>query len=206
MFKSASLSAHIEIQARKSARTALRAFGIPYLDRATQGIAPSDLVLLGAPSGIGKTQLCTIIALANMNAGRRVHFMALEAEEFEIERRIKYQILSKAYFEARRKNIAPNVGHLTYDRWVLGDYIDDLMEFELFAAKMFEEQFKNLFLFYKGERFGLPDLIENVAAHSHESDLFIIDHVHYFDFDDDNENAGAGRTQADHLGCTPSQA
>jgi len=186
MFKSAALNSHIERDARKGARKLLRRFGVGFLDDALIGIAPSDLVLLGAPSGMGKTQLCCNIALANMRDGKRVHFMALEAEQFEIERRLKYQILSDAFFRADR-SIRPNI-RLSYDRWVLGDFMDELTEFEDWTADHFERGYKDLFMFYKQDRFTLIDLIENVLGHADETDLFIIDHVHYFDFDDDNEN------------------
>jgi replicative DNA helicase len=188
MFRSASQSAHVEIDARRNARKGLRRFGIQFLDDALLGVSPSDLVLIGAPSGVGKTQLCCNIALANMREGKRVHFMALEAEEFEIERRIKYQIFANAYYEARKRGHPAASRVPTYDRWVLGDFIDELMEFELFAAEQLEKHYKDLFLFYKQDRFTVANLIENVVANASESDLFIIDHVHYFDFDDDNEN------------------
>lgn len=188
MFKSASSSAFIEIDGRKNARKGLRSFGIRFLDDSLLGISPSDLVLLGAPSGIGKTEICCNIALANMTDGRRVHFIALEAEEFEIERRLKFRILSHLFFEAKRRGLAPLGIHLSYDRWVMGDFIDGLMEFELETARIFERDYKNLFVFYKQDRFTLANLIESVVANASESDLFIIDHVHYFDLDDDNEN------------------
>jgi replicative DNA helicase len=186
MFRSASDAAYAELEGRKNALQGLRRFGIKFLDQALRGISPSDLVLLGAPSGIGKTQLCCSIALANMQAGRKVHFMALEAEEFEIERRLKYQILSDAYFRADR-SIRPSL-HLSYDRWVLGEYLEPLKEFEELTAKHFESGYRDLFMFYKQDRFTLPNLIENVVANASQTDLFIIDHVHYFDFEDDNEN------------------
>jgi hypothetical protein len=186
MFKSASESSRPERIARINAGKGLRSFGIQFLDDALIGIAPSDLVLLGAPSGIGKTQLCCNIALSNMRAGRKVHFMALEAEEYEIERRLKYQILSEAFFKADRA-VRPSI-RLTYDRWVLGEFLEPLKEFEDWTEKFFEEGYKDLFMFYKQDRFNLTDLIENVVTNAAQSDLFIIDHVHYFDLDDDNEN------------------
>jgi replicative DNA helicase len=69
-------------------------FGVQFLDEAVGGIYSNDLVLYGAKTGIGKTQLATITAMANAANGKRVHFFALEAEQHEIERRIKYQILT----------------------------------------------------------------------------------------------------------------
>lgn len=187
-FKRASDSALDEIEGRRTARQGLRKFGIPYLDDALIGISPSDLILLGAPSGIGKTQICCNIALANLRDGKRVHFMALEAEQYEIERRLKYQMLADVYFDPKnRANRVPGLT-LSYDRWAMGDLLKPLADFEALTASSFEKNYRDLFLYYKQDRFSLNDLIENVVAAAPNSDLFIIDHVHYFDLDDENEN------------------
>ncbi len=53
--------------------------------------------MLGAKTGIGKTALATITALHNCQQGKRVHYFALEAEEREIERRMKFQIIADLY-------------------------------------------------------------------------------------------------------------
>lgn len=186
MFKSAADSAFCEIEARRGALANLLSFGISYLDDTMIGIAPNDLILIGASSGIGKTQMCCNIALANLANGKRVHYFALEAERYEIERRLKYQILADMYFRDDQRPRLKSL--LTYDKWALGAYLDELAAYEQRAAEFFSGAYKNLFLFYKGDTFGLNELIENVALHSGGSDLFIVDHVHYFDFDDDNEN------------------
>ena len=60
-------------------------FGIKYLDAALHGIKPNDLILIGASSGAGKTELCTHIAKTNAKLGKRVRYIALEAEKNEIE-------------------------------------------------------------------------------------------------------------------------
>ena len=186
MFKPASASAFVELEKRRHARNDLLSFGIQYLDDALIGISRSDLVLLGAPSGIGKTQLCCNIALANLSAGRRVHFMALEAEEHEIERRLKYQIIANMYFsDSERPRLSH---HLTYDRWVLGDFLDDLHEYEQRAADFFAKAYEQLNLYYRGDRFGITELVEEMLIVSGKSDLFIIDHAHYFDFEEGDEN------------------
>lgn len=186
MFFQASRNSYDEIKDRQNAREKLRGFGITFLDDALIGIGAGDLVLLGAPSGIGKTQLCCNIAKANVEAGRRVHFIALEADEYEVERRLKYQIIAREFFSMAARPALQ--GRLDFDRWRMGDFLAELGELEIRAMKEFEEKYRNLFLHYKGDRFGVSNLIESIVGASEESDLFIIDHAHYFDFDDDNEN------------------
>lgn len=185
-FFRASTSSYEEIKDRQNARENLRGFGISFLDEALIGIGPGDLVLVGAPSGIGKTQLCCNIAKANIDKGRRVHFIALESDEFEIERRLKYQIVAREYFATCPRPSIP--GRLDFDRWRMGDFLPELGDIEISAMKEFEEKYQNLFLHHKGERFGIEQLIESVVGAADDSDLFIIDHAHYFDFEDENEN------------------
>lgn len=177
-----------EADDRRTARENLRPIGISFLDDALIGIGPGDMVLLGAPSGIGKTQLCCNIAKANIDAGRKVHFMALEADEFEIERRIKFQIIAREYFAMPYQDRPRLDGRLEFDRWRMGDFLLPLGQLEINAMKEFDEKYRNLFLLYKGDKFGVSELIESVVGNADKSDLFIIDHAHYFDFDDDNEN------------------
>jgi replicative DNA helicase len=55
-------------------------FGVTYLDAALKGICPNDLILIGATSGAGKTELCAQIARINAKLGKRVNYIALEAE------------------------------------------------------------------------------------------------------------------------------
>lgn len=186
MFVSVAENSYEEVKARESAREGLRSFGISFLDDALIGIGPGDLVLLGAPSGAGKTQLCCNIALANVRAGRRVHMIALEADRFEIERRIKYQIIAREYFGM---HVKPSIGgKLTYDRWALGDFLPYLADLEVKAMEEMHANLRNLFVLYKSKDFGMNELIETIVGNSDQSDLFLVDHAHYFDFDDDNEN------------------
>lgn len=186
MAYSASDSAFKEIDARRDVMKNMLSFGIKFLDDALFGIKQSDLILIGAPSGIGKTQLCCNIALANLCAGKRVHYLALEAEEYEIERRLKYQHFAHQYFH--KENSKRISKRMSFDQWMSGKYIDELWEIEESTAKFFESGYKNLFLYYKLGNFGVADLTEQVVSNASKTDLIIVDHVHYFDFDDNNEN------------------
>src|SRR5207302_723892 len=73
----------------------LLTFGVEFLDLMLGGIALFDLILIGAKTNRGKTELATIIATMNAARGKRVHYIALEAEDIEIERRTKYKLLAK---------------------------------------------------------------------------------------------------------------
>jgi KaiC/GvpD/RAD55 family RecA-like ATPase len=182
-FYSASEIAYSEIEARRAFKKNILRFGVDFLDDALYGIKPGDLILLGAPSGVGKTQICCNIALANIEDGKKVHYIALEADYMEIERRMKYPIFASQFFSESNKDKI----HMSYTEWLMGEHIDRYWEMEQSAAKLFEG-YKDLFVFYKQKKFGLEDLIQAVILNSDKTDLIIVDHIHYFDFDDDNEN------------------
>lgn len=184
-FINAVSSSEPEKNARKIARDGMLSFGIDYLDDAMLGILPNDLILIGAGSGAGKTQICTNIAAANIARNRRVHYIALEAEQFEIERRIKYQIFSKLYYT---KRLQERNGPISFQKWVMGDYLDSTREIEEMTTEEFSRNYSNLFVLYKTGKFDVNDLIFHVVACASETDLIIVDHVHYFDYDDTKEN------------------
>lgn len=169
---------------RKTMREGILSFGVDYLDHAMEGILKNDLVLVGAHSGGGKTQFCCNVAMTNAAKGKRVHYMALEAEEHEIERRMLYQLFVKHYWADKNRS------HLDFNfqKWMLGDFLETGAKYEKLAAEEFQEKYKTLFTLYKHGDFTSKTFIEKVVLCSDETDLIIVDHVHYFDFDDDNEN------------------
>lgn len=160
-------------------------FGIKYLDDCLRGIHHSDLVLIGARSGAGKTQLATLIAEANVKAGKRVDLFALEASEHEIEQRIKYRIFSSAFFadHARPRDI-----NLNFPEWLEHGYGLILERYETEAFEKFRDGYAGLFIYNRGSAFDVQTLVQACASVEDRTDLIIIDHAHYFDFEDDNEN------------------
>lgn len=190
-FDSTAMNAFDENESRKNLHTKLLSFGVKFLDDAMLGILPNDLVLVGASSGAGKTQFCCNMALANVTLGKTVHYIALEADRFEIDRRIKFQILSKHFFADMAR---PDLEHgLQFDRWMLGLYDDKLAKYEEQASHEIFTKYKGLFLGYKTDKFNLFDLIESVVANADRTDLIIVDHVHYFDFEEEENEQKAIR-------------
>lgn len=186
MFISSSERINEEKKARALIKGKLLSFGVQFLDDATRGIMPNDLVLIGAPTGIGKTELCVQIALANLENGKRVHFIALEAEPFEIERRLMFPYLAESYYSDKDRIQLKR--RLNMTDWVIGEFDDELKKYEDPIENYFKNAFKDLFTFYKSEKFGVEELIYNITMVCDETDLIIIDHIHYFDWDDENDN------------------
>jgi RecA-family ATPase len=163
-------------------------FGVRFLDQALGGIFPRDNVLLGAMTGAGKTTLASVIAETNVEAGRRVHYFALEAEDKEIERRIKFRILSRLAHMRFASHILP--GRLNYLDWYAGKLDDLLGKWEGEADTLLSERYKTLFTYYRIRDFTAEDLEKSFLAIQEQTDLIILDHLHMVDYDDPSENRG----------------
>ena len=172
-----------EVKTRFDLKERTMSFGVSYLDDALIGIAPNDLILIGARSGAGKTQLCVNIAKNAISNGKRCHFFALEAEPGEVTRRVKFEIFQNLYRERY------NGASCDYQKWSFGHYLPQLSALEADANEIFLEKYsKGFYVHYKEGEFTVHSMIKEVVKASKKTDLIIIDHVHYFDFDDDNEN------------------
>lgn len=186
-FRSATENFLIEKKTRVEWPSKALSFGIKFLDEAVRGILPNDLFILGAPSGIGKTQLCANIAINNAMAGKRVHYFALEAREFEIEQRLKYQKFAQFFFDDPEREKLPT--KLNYKDWLLSKFDDQLKKYEDAVKDFSKNVIKNFFTTYKiNEEFTHKDLLTHVYNIQNETDLIIIDHLHYFDWHDDNDS------------------
>lgn len=164
----------------------------PFLDDCLRAILPHDLVLLVAPSGLGKTELALAIAMENAKKEYRVGYFALEAEPRELERRTKFAWLSA---EVYRRNHARK-HELNYVDWLL-HRCEDLIgpELDEQADRAMHALFGSLWTYYRGEKFTQQTIREQIEKWHHQFDLIVVDHLHYVDADDDaNENRAMQET------------
>jgi hypothetical protein len=184
-----------EREARLKNAKNLLSFGIPFLDDCLRGIFTEDVVLYGARSNIGKTQLAMITAMANVRAGKRVHFFALEAARFEIERRIKYQMIADVFFKLIKPEL-DRVGKrvfMNYADWYYGKFDDVVGPYESEIEGIYNEVFgQYLKTFYRTGHYTVEDFKKQFLAIQDETDLVILDHVHIIDHTDPgvDENRG----------------
>lgn len=183
---------HAERDRRISQAARALSYHNSYLDDLLRAILPHDLILLGAPTGLGKTDLALAIAMNNAMNERRVAYFALEAEELELEMRTKFAWLST---QAWRRNI-PRKGDLNYTDWYLGR-CEDIVgpELDAEANQHFLAKLGGLRTFYRDLHFDKTNLRHAIEAiHSHV-DLIVIDHLHYVDAEDGtDENRAASDT------------
>jgi replicative DNA helicase len=158
--------------------------GVTFLDKAFYGLTRHDLVLIGAKTGVGKTELITSIALSNARNGKKVFLFALEAEEAEIERRFKFKYLSERYQDEYPGK------YVTYRDFLWGNTSEEFKRIE--SEGVHEEYLKNLFTYYRSKDFGIKDFQRIFAAIESQADLIIVDHIHFFDMETENENKELG--------------
>lgn len=158
--------------------------GIPFIDEALLGLLETDLLILGAKTGRGKTQACIEMAKYLSRRKRKVTFIALEAEEDEIEMRLLYQIETGLFFRDQAKEL----GHIiNYRNWRLGLLDSPLARYKAEAYKVFCENYATLTTVYRDKSFGFKELEETIDEVTGNSDCVIIDHLHYLDIDDERD-------------------
>ena len=185
-FRPSSERAKGERADRQSIGPKLLPYHVGFFDDYLRGITPHDLVLLGADSGVGKTDAVTEVAERTVtNDGKRnVYMFTLEAEPLEIERRIKYRRIARWLIE-RQHSLAREIN---YPDWYLGRFTSRLGVIER-EADEYMASLTGLHTYYKGKDFTGDDIHRLCLAVQDTADLIIIDHLHYVDIaDTDNEN------------------
>lgn len=188
------MPARVGGERERRAKSAARAmsYQLQFLDDCIRAILPHDLIILGAPTGLGKTEMALAIAIANAQAERRVAYFALEAEPEELERRTKYAWLSRT---AHARGLTKH-SDLSYTDWLLGR-CDDVItpEHDQEANQWMLDNLSQLRTFYRGRHFDATNLAQAIDVVFPHVDLIIVDHLHYVDADEDKEeNRALGDT------------
>ena len=168
----------------------LLSYGNARLDDALYGILPTDLILLGARSGSGKTQMAKNIARHNARLRKRVKIFALEAEEHELERREKFEIMAQ-WFLADHPDVERTI--IEYPAWRMNKLNHLLGPYSKRASEYFASEYATQKTYYRTRGdFGIHDLRKQLYRHRDTTDLFVLDHLHYVDLDGKDENQEMG--------------
>jgi hypothetical protein len=160
----------------------LMPFGIPFLDVTLTGLLPTDVVLIGAGTGVGKTEILTTIGGNLATMGKNVYFFALEAEEGEIERRRKFCHIMELYHRDGGTEPA------SYQEWRMSK-LPFLFDYENKASAMME-RYATFHTYYRQREFTLQ-MFENLFAELEgKADAVLLDHCQMFHIEGENENKG----------------
>ena len=146
------------------------------------GLFPCELVVIGADTGIGKTQMASDIARVNAMAGRKVYLISLEGAKNEIISRYKYEIIAREYFQD------PTGMPMSYPLYN-ANMLEGIQKFESIAERELMQMEKCLKIYGKSETiFTIETLIQQMGRIT-DADLVVIDHLHYFSMMDDTTEA-----------------
>lgn len=163
-------------------------FNIKYLNDCLRGILPSDIILLSAGSGIGKTEAAKgQAAYVAKTKQVPVHYFALEAEPKEIERRIKFSLMGRWYREDHDVRNMPQ-GFISYANFRYSRLDNEFAPYEKRAEDVFASDYRNLHTYYSNDMlFGMSDLEKKIMEIRNDAALIVLDHLHYMDLGE-NEN------------------
>ena len=161
-------------------------FRISFLDDIAVGILPTDLVVLGAATGAGKSTLGLLMTQAACKHGTRVHYFALEAHEGEIEQRLLYREMSNIAW----KNKMEGRHTFSYAHWVNGQCNDIALAVEDEARIHLSKDIEQLHTYYRSSKFTVKQLVRLMGEIRSQTDLIVVDHLHFIDNDESDENRG----------------
>jgi hypothetical protein len=171
-------------------------FGVKPLDDAMPFIRNNELVVIGAESGVGKSELGLNIAITNAMSGKKVALFFLEGGEKEGMARLKHAMINE-YLKTANERIK----YADFISWKCNG-IDGLDKVEEEVYKLAKEKIKDNLLIYevdKGVR--IDELIDSLTSCVKDDewlndenkpniqlDLIIVDHLQYFELTkDENE-------------------
>lgn len=166
-------------------------FGIKALDDALIGILRNDLVVIGADSGIGKSDICLNLALHNAKNGKNVALFFIEGGSEEAISRIKWKAIKDKYYDQGHNTV-----ELDYRKWKMGLLENTLLlkiESEVYN-ELNEAIGSRLHIYEIDSTFKIDDLTNSIGyfaskrinnehrieEHFYDVDLIIVDHLQYF--------------------------
>jgi len=168
-------------------------YPIGFLNEALTGISRSELVLIGADTGIGKTELANSIAFHNAKMGKRVYLFSLEGDKYEVVNRERYKryVAMVMLTNKDKQSHERFVKIVPYKQFILNDFnfkVDIPLEI-LELDKLMSLEYKNLKIYSREDDLNIKTFCTHLEMISDDADLVIIDHLHYFDFLSNNEHA-----------------
>jgi hypothetical protein len=172
-------------------------YGIKCLDDALCGIFKNDLVVIGADSGCGKSELVLNIARINAQKGKKVVLFYLEGGEMEAMRRLKWRDVVDTYFtqfkhEHLDMDYAKWVSNMIHDpkgilktiEGIVFDKYDQLYRDNLYICPIMQDFGMAEFELCLGQFYQEFRTNDNKFFMGINADLILIDHLQYFSLPD----------------------
>lgn len=164
-------------------------FGISVLDDALGGILSNDLIVLGADSGVGKSEIALDVSIHNAMAGRKVGLYFLEGGAEEAINRIRWKLIKQRFFSGGHRGV-----DLDYAKWRMNKLNNPLIkQLDRECLIEFQDKIKdNLHIYSFEQGFTIDMLLGSIGVFSKMSfdgereenkynvDLLVVDHLQYF--------------------------
>lgn len=166
----ADLLVDAEVERRKVNLDTVCKYGIGILDKYMGWILPNELVVVGADTWMGKSEIAYKIAVTNAQRGKKVLLFALEWDLNEVALRYMQRTISELVplktieFRFNRKQ-----EH--------SEYVDHIIK-----SLDNEERVQNLLIFKKQQVPTMELLASMIEQMKDWVDMIIIDHLHYIQF------------------------
>ena len=180
-------------------------FGLKMLDDPLGGLLRHDMCVIGADSGIGKTELSINIALHNAERGKKVVLYSLEGGAKQAIARIKWNKMCRKYYEKYKNGTT-----IDMRAWQMNRHENSAMMSQIeneCLMDMNKEMLTNLYIYDSETVPTLADFMQSLncfiaekdqetpetydfkrlIGEKHNVDLIIIDHLHYFSLTSSNE-------------------
>ena len=149
------------------------------------GMLPSELVVIGADAGVGKSQIAEDIAWINAKDKKKVYLISLEGDKDEVINRWKWKIICQQYysdFEWMSRGI-----RMAYALYV-SNQIKGIEQLEQRAEEEIRSLQGYLEIFDRTVNFDVSTLVQQILSIKDDAQLIVIDHLHYFSLvDAENE-------------------
>lgn len=152
-------------------------FGVSYLDKKLNGIAKSDLIIIGARSGAGKSSIANRIYSINSPNVKCILFSLenFSGDLYSHSVYIKYKKYTKNY------SITPR-------QWQMNDFKIDYDALDM-AENEVQKELENKYIITRKPEYTIEKLKNDmIKACDDGCELLIIDHLDYVDKDNPNEN------------------
>lgn len=144
------------------------------IDEYCEGIAPWELVLIWADTGVGKSEIAYNIAIENAIRWKKVLLFSLEWSLEEIAYRYIQREMSKT------KKIETKKYRFDWEQYRL--------EENKVVQELEQKLANNLFVFNKKAKTNLPFIKEMIIKTKDKVDMIVLDHLHYISLETANEN------------------
>jgi len=152
-------------------------YPINFLSDTLGGMIQSELLVIGADSGVGKSEIVNKIAFHNAAKGKKVYLFSLEGDKYDLINRMRY----KVFLELLAKNKKWG-SRCSFRDFLIYKIPEDGKKVLNEVDTSLKDTLSSLKVYNRKEDLSLAFFEAQLELINEEADLVIIDHLHYFDF------------------------